>query len=256
MNKNNKIIMDGGIFIHILILGQDPRYLILERELKNKYKVDLKEELNKDIDISLYDIIILPMKGIIDNYLIEILKRSKETVTIYTGLKNNLEDINREVISFLDDNLIKKENDNITVNGIIDYINNISCNKICLLGFGNIGKKLYQKIPDKIDSIGIIDQKDKTILGELAFYTTDKAIMKQNINKSDIIINTVPNNIITEDICYNLKTPILDIASSPYGISKEVINKYNLNYYLYSGIPGKYDPERAGKILLHKIKLR
>ena len=55
--------------------------------------------------------------------------------------------------------------------------------------------------------------------------------------------------------CYiEIDTKILDIASRPYGVSKEVVDKYNLDYYLYSGIPGKYDPKRAGEILLKKIK--
>ena len=73
------------------------------------------------------------------------------------------------------------------------------------------------------------------------------------INNSDLIINTVPQNIITYEMASDLKTPILDIASSPYCISKEIIDEFQLNYFNYSGIPGKYDPKRAGKILYKKI---
>lgn len=243
--------MNGGIFIHILILGQDPRFSILYEELRKKYEVDISNNIN--IDILKYNIIILPMKGITDDNVIELLKGSKEDVIIYTGLKNNLENLNRKVISFFDDNKIKEENDNLTVAGIIDYIKDIKHDKICLLGYGHIGKKLFQLLKEKIWSIGIIEKRDKQELGSIAFYTTDKKIMEEKLSESDLIINTVPNNIITEEVCNNLKTPILDIASKPYGISREIVDKYHLNYYLYSGIPGKYDPIRAGKILLKKF---
>lgn len=243
--------MNGGIFIHILILGQDPRFSILYEELRKKYEVDISNNIN--IDILKYNIIILPMKGITDDNVIELLKGSKEDVVIYTGLKNNLENLNRKVISFFDDNKIKEENDDITVAGIIDYIKDIKHDKICLLGYGHIGKKLYQLLIDKVCSIGIIDESDKEKLGKISFYTNDTEIMKEKLLNSDIIINTVPDNIITEEVCNNLTTPILDIASKPFGVSREVVDKYHLNYYLYSGIPGKYDPIHAGKILLKKF---
>lgn len=242
--------MNGGIFIHILIIGQDPRYDILELELSKKYQVIRSNDIN--IDLSIYDIIILPMKGINDSISLDNLKNTKDTCIIYTGI-NNLGNLNREVISFLDDLDIKNENDNITVEGIIDYIKDIKHDKICLLGYGNIGKKLYQKLNNNINSIGVIDKKDKELLGSMAFYTND-SIMKEKLINCDLIINTVPHNIITLSNSSNLDTPILDIASIPYAVSKEVIDKNNLNYYLYSGIPGKYDPVRSGKILLKKIR--
>lgn len=248
INLNNKILLNGGIFIQILIWGQDPRFVILEKELKKKYVVDRSNNLD---EASKYDMIILPMKGISKELVLK-LKDTKKNCIIYTGLKKNLENINREVISFLDDEVIKDENDNITVDGIIDYIQNIKHDNICLLGYGNIGKKLYQKLEKNIKSIGIIDSKDE--IKDITFYTDDNKIMQEKLNNCDLIINTVPNNIIKESTAYNLKTSILDIASSPYGVSREIIDKYKLNYYLYSGIPGKYDPERAGKILLKKIK--
>lgn len=238
--------MNGGIFIHILIVGQDPRYDYLYQELSKKYQVTKSNDLN--IDLSIFDIIILPMKGI-EN--IDLLKNTKDTCIIYTGI-NNI-NINRKVISFLDDIDIKNENNNITVDGIIDYIKNINHDNICLLGYGNIGKKLYQKLNNKITSIGIIDKKDQELLKDIAFFTNE-SIMKEKLFNSDLIINTVPHNIITINNSINLETPILDIASNPYGVSKEVVDINKLNYYLYSSIPGKYDPIRAGKILLKKIR--
>ncbi len=237
--------------MHVLLWGQDPRYQALSKELGKKYSLDMACDLN--IDIKKYDIIILPMKGVNDNKFLELLKESKETVTIYTGIIGNLKQVNRNVVSFLDDEEIRSKNDDITVAGIIDYLKKFDYQKICILGFGHIGRKLYNKLNDKDVMVGIILDSDKKELGENSFYTTDTEKMINNFSEADIIINTVPLNIIDSKIAENLHTPILDIASYPHGIDNAIVSKNKLDYYLYLGIPGKYDPETAGKILLKKF---
>ena len=58
---------------------------------------------------------------------------------------------------------------------------------------------------------------------------------------------------IDDDILNKMRGYFLDISSSPYGIDINKINKYKLKYDLYSSIPSKYAPDRAGKILLKKF---
>lgn len=239
--------MNGGIFIQVLILGSDPRFKVLVNELSKKYSVDVSDFI---VDIKKYDMIILPMKGV-NREVLELLKNSKETCIIYTGLIGDLKYLNRKVISFLDDEDIKEENDNITVDGIMDYIKDINYHNVCILGYGHIGRKLYKRLVNAM--VGVIDEIDKSELGDKGFLTTDKDKMKEVFNSSDLIINTVPKNIIGYDMVKNLKGMILDIASKPYGINQDIVKNSNLNYYLYSGIPSRYDPERAGKILLKKF---
>ena len=238
--------------MHVLCWGNDPRYQILSKELRKKYDVDLIADLN--VDIKKYDIIVLPMKGVSDSDFLNLLKESKETVTIYTGVVGKLCDINRQVVSFLDDDEIRNQNDDLTVDGIMDYLNNIKYQKVCILGFGHIGRKLYNKLIDYKDvMVGVILKNDKEELMEYGFYTTDVNRMANVFNNSDIIINTVPAHIISNRISENLQTPILDIASYPHGIDSSIVQKNKLDYYLYLGIPGKYNPDMAGKILLKKF---
>ncbi len=67
------------------------------------------------------------------------------------------------------------------------------------------------------------------------------------------IINTIPYNVIPEE-ALNLKNMpyILDIASFPYGISEDIVKKYKdkINYKLYLGIPSKFAPKEASRVLL------
>ena len=238
--------------MQILVWGTDPRFSVLIDELSKRGNVDERRDTN--LDIEKYDIIILPMKGVSDNEFLKLLEKSKENVIIYTGLIGNLDKLNRKVISFLGDEEIRNKNDDITVDGIMDYVSGVKHDRVCILGFGHIGGKLYNRLKESSKvMVGVILDSDKEILKDDAFYTFDEGTMIEILNDSDLIINTVPCNIINKKIASNLKTPILDIASYPHGIDSEVVNKNNLNYNLYLGIPGKYDPDRAGKILLKKF---
>ena len=244
----------------ILFLGNDKRYDILLDILKEKYDVyAIDYEYRNDIkkgDISslnVYDIIVLPMSGIKDNKVgnIRIDKSIFDSYRgiIYTGIKKNLRG---NIISFLDDEDIVLENTLITVDGIIDRIKDINRNNICILGYGNIGYKLYNKICKEYNVYIGVKDKGEDILN-CSFITSNYKDMEKIIMSSDLVINTVAANIIPSYILSKYKGYFLDIASAPYAINQEDINNYSFEYELYSSIPSKYDPKRAGKILLKKF---
>ena len=241
--------------MRILVLGSDDRYKIVIDHLSKKHCVkniginDYKQGNINNIDK--YDMIILPMNGL------NTFKLSKDTINkirddciIYTGIKP-VELKDKKVISFMDDNDINLENNKITVDGIMDNIKDKPKNNICILGYGCIGKMLYEKLKDKYNVVLGVNKIPNN--NEQFFFTNEYPQLSYNLIHSDLIINTVPHNIIPEDIIPYIKGYVLDIASYPYGIDQELLKKYNLNYYLYSQIPAKYDPKSAGKILLKKF---
>lgn len=242
----------------ILFLGRDNRYDILIDNLKNKYDIYcLGYGYRKDVkigdisNINNYDIIVLPMSGFKNNK-VDIFKLPSNFFDdfkgiIYTGFKGNLKG---NVISFLSDNDIVLENTKITVDGIIDKISNYNINNVCILGYGNIGSILYDKIKDKYTVyVGV----NKKVDIKHTFKTDNYIDMEKIFLNSDIIINTVPSHIIPKYILEKINCYFLDVASYPYAINKEDINNYSFKYELYSQIPSKYDPKRAGKILLKKF---
>ena len=235
----------------ILFIGYDARYKYLINELNKKYEIDT---LGYGNDISVdnnsinnYDIVVLPMRGICNNdYVTKDLFNNYKGV-IYTGLTKGLKG---DVESFLSDKDILDENTKITVDGILDRIKNINKFIICILGYGNIGSKLYDILKDSYKVLVGVDKK-YGIEGE--FLTSDKKDLEYRLTSSDLIINTIPNHIIDEDILNKMRGYFLDIASSPYGIDINKANNYKFKYDLYSSIPSKYAPDRAGKILLKKF---
>ena len=168
---------------------------------------------------------------------------------IYTGIKKGLRG---NVESFLDDKEICFENTMITVDGIMDRIKDIDKVIICILGYGNIGSKLYDRLVS--DYKVIVGVKDKEVgCVNNSFSTSNKKDLEYYLTSSDLIINTVPINIIDEDILNKITGYFLDIASYPYGINEKDRDKYNFKYDLYSSIPSKYAPLKAGKVLLKKF---
>lgn len=246
--------------MNVLFLGNDKRYEVLIDSLSNKYNVECIGYKNKKIGslehIDNYNIIILPMYGIkdgkIDNISInkELIDKIKDDCIIYTGvIPKELK--GKKVISFMEDKGIQEENNHLTVEGILDYVKDKKKNRICILGYGRIGKELYTRL--KNDYQIVLGVNKIPSHREVFFFTNNKKALKTNLENSDLIINTIPRNIITEDILLNINGHILDIASYPYGINQDLVKKYSLDYYLYSSIPSKYNPERAGKILLKKF---
>lgn len=271
--------------LNILFWGGDKRYLSVIQELSEENEVDLigynsvniegNKIDNSEISLEKYKVIILPMNGISNNMIIntldgnitvkqELLNEIDKDCIIITGLKTRtvLNIKCKNVINLLDDLYIKEFNTNITIDGIIDFISKKEIKKIrkiSILGYGNIGKKLYGKLEEIYNDVQIVAgeiEKEKIDSSVNIFDTENIEKFIEEISTSDIIINTVPKNIICKKVANRISknTYILDIASYPYGIDNRLVEKYKLNYDLYLGIPGKYEPEKSGTILREKIK--
>ena len=268
--------------MNILFLGGDTRYIYMAQELSNNHLVSMigfnsifvNNKINKEkivfLNLNNYDVIILPMNGINDNMEIksldgqiklnyDIFNSIKDTCIFFSGLrtKNVISLIpNSQIISFLDDENVTKQNNHLTCLGILDNINKINYNSVCILGYGNIGKEVYKLLEDKNIKtfIGLSPYDEQNLKLNNSFFISDEAKMIDAFKNYDIVINTIPSNIISENVIKQSSCYILDIASSPHGISQDLIKKYNINYKLYLGIPSKFAPLEASKILLDSIK--
>lgn len=243
----------------ILFLGYDARYEVLISILSNKYEIDSIGYNNSNISVSDiksindYSIIVLPMSGIKNNYASNVLipdnLLDNYTGLIYTG---NTKGLKGNVESFLSDKEIVYNNTIITVDGIMDRISSIDKVIICILGYGNIGSMLYDRLKDNYKVIVGVKEDEVGIVKD-SFSTSNKKDLEYYLKSSDLIINTVPSHIIDEDILGSINCYFLDIASFPYGVDKTKITNYKFKYDLYSSIPSKYAPIKAGKILLKKF---
>lgn len=277
--------------MNCLILGGDKRYYEIIRDFKNKnYNVDMVGYINEfagtnsinyeDINIKKYDLILFPISGVGNDFIIKgeknfkveanLLEDVKENCLIFSGIKTCcLEEMMnhcKKNINFLmNDESVIKENSIITVEGIIsDIITNtdITINKsnVLVIGYGNIGSYLTKVLNDlkALVSVSVILDKDKNSLDKLkinSVYSNDISSMCKVISESDIIINTVPSLVLNEYYINHMKSNcyVLDIASYPHGIDQEALNNRNIKNKIYLGIPSIVAPKTAGKILSKKI---
>ena len=277
--------------MNCLILGGDKRYYEIIRDFKNKnYNVDMVGYINEfagtnsinyeDINIKKYDLILFPISGVGNDFIIKgeknfkveanLLKDVKENCLIFSGIKTScLEEMMnhcKKNINFLmNDESVIKENSIITVEGIIsDIITNtdITINKsnVLVIGYGNIGSYLTKVLNDlkALVSVSVILDKDKNSLDKLkinSVYSDDISSMCKVISESDININTVPSLVLNEYYINHMKSNcyVLDIASYPHGIDQEALNNKNIKNKIYLGIPSIVAPKTAGKILSKKI---
>lgn len=280
--------------MNVLILGGDLRYLEIIDDLKSRYNVDLVGYKNTyidgvrnididDVSIGLYDVIILPVNGVMDknmincrfnNVLIELPKDlfvdTKDDVLIFSGistpcLDKMLEVSNRNCVYMMKDKNVIRENSIPTAEGVLaDVINNTECtlgdSKILVFGYGNVGRVIvaYLRYFNSDICVSIIDDNDKKDLDNLGikcFYSNCISDLVSHISEADVIINTVPGTIISDNLIkyINRDCYVLDIASHPHGINSEVLDEFFIKNKLYLGIPGKIAPKTSGKILLKKI---
>lgn len=261
----------------ILVLGGDKRYISLMNDLEENIdcigftNINLNQNIHNlsmdEVDISTYDIVILPILGITENLEINTLHENikiekdffeccKKDCVFYTGIINDtMKEIfqDKNLISFLSDKKVNQANDVLTLEGIVADIKGKDITNVTILGFGNLGSKLASIFSEYHVKIGTNDYELARVFPNKFFLTTNKEKMRVNFKESDLVINTVPNPILFEDLLKESDTYILDIASFPYGISKEISKNYP-NYKLYSSIPSKYAPDKAGLVLSKKIK--
>lgn len=73
-------------------------------------------------------------------------------------------------------------------------------------------------------------------------------------DKFDIVINTVPSQIIDEQTFKNMRkdSKIIELASAPYGLDFNKAREHSIDVVKAFGLPGKYTPKTAGELIGEK----
>lgn len=280
-----EVLVLGGDLRYLEIINDlSSKYSVDVVGYKNTYISDCVRNINiNKVDIGKYDVIIFPINGVMDKNLIncrfnnvpiklsdDFLVGSKDDVLIFSGISTpNLDRIlevsNRNCFYMMKDKEVVSSNAIPTVEGIIaDVIVNtdstIHDTNFLVFGYGNIGQVLvkYLRLLGANVTVSIIEDKDKEILDSVgidSFYSNNVSDLVKSIGSVDVIINTVPSCVIDNSLIkyINRECYVLDIASHPHGIDREVLDEFFIKNKLYLGIPGKVAPKTSGKILSRKI---
>ena len=129
--------------------------------------------------------------------------------------------------------------------------------EILILGFGRIGKVLARKLAGLSAKVTCAARKDEDLAWIQAYghKATNINSIGENLKLYDIIINTVPHIILTEQKLEYVKkeTLLIDLASNPGGIDKKAIKDRNLKFVWALSLPGKVAPTTSAEFIKNTI---
>jgi len=129
--------------------------------------------------------------------------------------------------------------------------------KILILGFGRIGKVLAKKLEGLSAKVTCAARKDEDLAWIKAYGHEETNIntIKENLSEYDIIINTVPHLMLTEERIKYVKDDclLMDLASNPGGIDKKAAKERKLNLIWALALPGKVAPVTTAEFIKYTI---
>lgn len=164
------------------------------------------------------------------------------------NLINKMQKYNIKAIDIMEHEELVIYNTIATAEGTIEIAianteKNLHESKILILGFGRVAKTLAVKLKCLSRSVTCAARKisDFAWINTLGLNIQNINNLDNNLKEYDIIINTVPQIILTDEKIkkINENTLIIDLASNPGGVDQESIKKTSIKYIWASGIPRK-----------------
>ena len=129
--------------------------------------------------------------------------------------------------------------------------------KVLVIGFGKCGTNIASRLFSLNCNVTIYDHTPEHLsqASSYGYNILEICDFDKNIHDFDIIINTVPCEVLTDYHMGLIKNSciLFEIASKPYGFNKELVNKYNLSLITCPGLPGETAPKTAGELIAQSI---
>lgn len=257
--------------MNICIIGSSERHKILEKNLLNEgFSVNLltkAEEIPEKLD---YDCIVLPIptlnkgekiniEGIYSIDTDDLFNRvNKECILITCNYENGsfkTIDINkRDDFAFL--NAIPTAEGSIKL-AIEHSKTSLFYSKILVTGFGRVAKILADRLKGmKCDiTIAARSQKDKSCADALGFKVYEFKELQKEIDKFDIIFQTVPSLVLDKNLLKKVKsdTIIIELSSKSKGTDFAFAEENSIKVVHAPALPEKTAPITAGNILTRTV---
>lgn len=126
-----------------------------------------------------------------------------------------------------------------------------------VIGFGRTGRTLARLLSAMGARTEVAARKvaDLARITEMNLIPVAFADMADRLGEADVIFNTVPAPVLTEDILMNIKpgTVIIDVATAPGGTDFQQAERLGIKAVLAPSLPGRVAPKTAGRILAKAI---
>ena len=130
---------------------------------------------------------------------------------------------------------------------------NLHGSNILVLGFGRIGKILSNMLKGLGANVACEARKNSDLawIKAYGYETIPISNLKDNLNRFDVIINTIPYIILDkENLDYVKKDAlVIDLASNPGGVDKEAIKERKIKFVWALSLPGKVAPVTSAEFI-------
>lgn len=171
-------------------------------------------------------------------------------------VQNTLSEKDCSVFPFSQSPVFAAENALLTAEGLLSEV--IRCTpfslasaNVLILGYGRCGSAIGRLLHPLCRSIYVLEQDFEKMTqaekqGICPITEEDFSVL---LPKCDILINTIPASVLEDDKLQKLHVSchIFDIASSPFGFSADIREKYLLPYFRLPGLPGRFSPLTSGR---------
>lgn len=249
--------MNSGKF---LIFGNDKKMQACIKRIREKgYEADLYANNGFDF-IKEYDYIVLPLPTIANSKIngtdmsfSEFSDAVNYRQKVFCGNINTSEYQN--FYSYYYNDLFLLKNSRLTAQGVLRLIaDNVDDDfikiRVAVIGYGRCGKSICRLLNNCGLNVTSFSRREESVV-----YAEDTGInayifdsYKKQISDFDIIVNTVPVNILSnEEISQlNQNNIYIEVASKPYGFDISEADVFNFRYILAESLPGRFVPVSAG----------
>ena len=134
---------------------------------------------------------------------------------------------------------------------------NIHGSYVLILGFGRVAKILAYKLQGLSAKVTCAARKEDALAWIKSYGYQDINInnLKSELTNYDIIINTVPNLILTKEKLKYVREDclIIDLASNPGGVDNEAAKERGIKSIWALALPGKVSPSTTADIIKDTI---
>ena len=128
---------------------------------------------------------------------------------------------------------------------------------VLVLGFGRIGKVLARKLAGLATKVTCAARQEEDLAWIKAYghKATNINLIGKNLSEFDVIINTVPQMILTAEKMEYVKPEclLIDLASNPGGIDKKAAKEKGLQLVWALALPGKVAPTTTAEFIKDTI---
>lgn len=279
---------------HVAIIGGDARQLEVIRkliELDAKISLIGFDQLDEgfvgatkvqldEVDFGTVEAVMLPVSGtsldgeietIFSNEKIILkeghLKATPKHCTVFSGisnsyLKNIVQAANRKLVELFERNDVAIYNSIPTVEGtLMMVIQNtditIHRSNVVVLGFGRVGMSVARAFHALGANVKVAALESDLLarVYEMGFEPVELHQLANEVQNTDVCINTIPARVLTANILSKLPTRslIIDLASKPGGTDFRYAEKRGIKAMLAPGLPGIVAPKTAGKIIANVL---